>query len=158
MSNDNTTWTDERIEKLKKYWADGLSAGQIAARLSGVSRNAVIGKARRIGLAIHVNAVVDRERKPAAPKVSKEKMRVKTVSPVPLPVEEPPPIVASVVAPRSLCLTLMELESHHCRWPYGERAPFTFCGHGVESGDVYCTYHSRIAYVPREVREKKRAA
>src|SRR5436189_310715 len=43
-------WTDERVELLKKLWADGLSASQIAAQLGGVSRNAVIGKVHRLNL------------------------------------------------------------------------------------------------------------
>ena len=43
-------WTDERVEQLKKLWADGLSASQIAAQLGGVSRNAVIGKVHRLKL------------------------------------------------------------------------------------------------------------
>ena len=43
-------WTDDRVEKLKKLWADGLSASQIAAQLGGVSRNAVIGKVHRLCL------------------------------------------------------------------------------------------------------------
>ncbi|MAY61354.1 MAG: GcrA cell cycle regulator [Rhizobiales bacterium] len=43
-------WTDERVEMLKKLWADGLSASQIAAQLGGVSRNAVIGKVHRLNL------------------------------------------------------------------------------------------------------------
>ena len=44
------SWTDERVELLKKLWADGLSASQIAAELGGITRNAVIGKVHRIGL------------------------------------------------------------------------------------------------------------
>ena len=44
------SWTDERVELLKKLWADGLSASQIAAELGGVTRNAVIGKVHRLGL------------------------------------------------------------------------------------------------------------
>ena len=44
------TWTDERVELLKKLWADGLSASQIAAELGGITRNAVIGKVHRLGL------------------------------------------------------------------------------------------------------------
>src|SRR5690606_16813645 len=43
-------WTDERVEKLKKLWSEGLSASQIAAQLGGVSRNAVIGKVHRLNL------------------------------------------------------------------------------------------------------------
>src|ERR1700741_106941 len=43
-------WNDERVDLLKKLWADGLSASQIAGRLGGVTRNAVIGKVHRLGL------------------------------------------------------------------------------------------------------------
>src|SRR4051812_31987684 len=43
-------WTDERVERLTKLWAEGLSASQIAAQLGGVSRNAVIGKVHRLNL------------------------------------------------------------------------------------------------------------
>ncbi|QJQ32866.1 GcrA cell cycle regulator [Sphingomonas lacunae] len=44
------SWTDERIETLRKLWENGLTASQIADELGGVSRNAVIGKAHRLGL------------------------------------------------------------------------------------------------------------
>jgi GcrA cell cycle regulator len=43
-------WNDERVELLKKLWTEGLSASQIASRLGGVTRNAVIGKVHRLGL------------------------------------------------------------------------------------------------------------
>ncbi len=44
------SWTDERIDRLKAMWAEGATASQIAEDLGGVSRNAVIGKAHRLGL------------------------------------------------------------------------------------------------------------
>jgi GcrA cell cycle regulator len=44
------SWTDERIERLKELWTRGMTASQIADELGGVSRNAVIGKAHRLGL------------------------------------------------------------------------------------------------------------
>src|SRR3712207_8126405 len=44
------SWTDERIERLKELWSKGITASQIADELGGVSRNAVIGKAHRLGL------------------------------------------------------------------------------------------------------------
>ena len=44
-------WTDTRVERLKAFWADGLSASEIADRLGEVTRNAVIGKVHRLGLA-----------------------------------------------------------------------------------------------------------
>ena len=63
------TWTDERVELLKKLWADGLSASQIAAELGGVTRNAVIGKVHRLGLAGRAkspSSAAPRPRKPRA--------------------------------------------------------------------------------------------
>ncbi|OYW84412.1 MAG: GcrA cell cycle regulator, partial [Sphingobium sp. 32-64-5] len=44
------SWTDERIDQLKGMWEKGMTASQIAEELGGVSRNAVIGKAHRLGL------------------------------------------------------------------------------------------------------------
>ncbi|MFK7876838.1 MAG: GcrA family cell cycle regulator [Paracoccaceae bacterium] len=44
------SWTDDRVEKLKKMWGEGQSASQIAKELGGVTRNAVIGKVHRLGL------------------------------------------------------------------------------------------------------------
>src|SRR5262245_51840909 len=44
------SWTDERVEQLKRLWSEGLSASQIAAELGGITRNAVIGKVHRLGL------------------------------------------------------------------------------------------------------------
>src|SRR5437660_10471371 len=44
------TWTDDRVEQLKKLWEAGLSASQIAAEPGNVTRNAVIGKVHRLGL------------------------------------------------------------------------------------------------------------
>src|SRR3990170_9149525 len=64
------SWTDERIDRLKKMWSDGATASQIADELGGVSRNAVIGKAHRLGLDARpspVKAGEEKEKKPAAP-------------------------------------------------------------------------------------------
>ncbi|MEM1378591.1 MAG: GcrA family cell cycle regulator [Pseudomonadota bacterium] len=60
------SWTDERVETLKKLWTDGLSASQIAAKLGGVSRNAVIGKVHRLKLAPRAKST-----KQAGPKVKR---------------------------------------------------------------------------------------
>lgn len=49
----STRWTDERVETLKRMWGEGQSASQIAKELGGVTRNAVIGKAHRIGMPTH---------------------------------------------------------------------------------------------------------
>ncbi|MCT2398822.1 GcrA family cell cycle regulator [Novosphingobium mangrovi (ex Huang et al. 2023)] len=64
------SWTDERIEKLTKMWEGGATASQIAEELGGVSRNAVIGKAHRLGLKARPSPVKANEKpaRPAAPK------------------------------------------------------------------------------------------
>ena len=51
------SWTDERVDQLKKLWLDGLSASQIAQELGGVTRNAVIGKVHRLGLSGRAKSV-----------------------------------------------------------------------------------------------------
>lgn len=71
MSDPGNTWTDERVEQLRKLWSDGLSASQIATEIGGVSRNAIIGKVHRLGLSGRAKAPVAAAprpvRKPAAP-------------------------------------------------------------------------------------------
>ncbi len=61
------SWTDERIDQLKAMWERGLTASQIADELGGVSRNAVIGKAHRLGLKSRPSPVKANEKKKAAP-------------------------------------------------------------------------------------------
>jgi len=61
------SWTDERIATLKRMWEGGSTASQIAEELGGVSRNAVIGKAHRLGLKSRPSPVKANEKKAAAP-------------------------------------------------------------------------------------------
>ncbi|MEZ5732126.1 MAG: GcrA family cell cycle regulator [Paracoccaceae bacterium] len=59
------SWTDERVETLKKMWAEGQSASQIAKELGGVTRNAVIGKVHRLGLSNRVGGAPEAKPEPA---------------------------------------------------------------------------------------------
>ncbi len=69
------SWTDERVETLKKMWAEGQSASQIAKELGGVTRNAVIGKVHRLGLSNRVGGKGDEDEAPAAPVASVQPLR-----------------------------------------------------------------------------------
>ena len=60
------SWTDERIERLKELWTQGMTASQIADELGGVSRNAVIGKAHRLGLQARPSPVKPNEHEEGA--------------------------------------------------------------------------------------------
>src|SRR6476619_6977430 len=91
------SWTDERIERLKKMWHDGATASQIADELGGVSRNAVIGKAHRLGL----------EQRPSPVKPGEEKDLKKPASAAAAPkpaapkAEPPRPAAAATPAPQA---------------------------------------------------------
>ena len=70
------TWTDERVETLKKLWTDGLSASQIAAELGGITRNAVIGKVHRLGLSGRAKSPSSAAPRPRKPRPHQHMMRV----------------------------------------------------------------------------------
>ncbi|MEG3123451.1 GcrA family cell cycle regulator [Sphingomonas sp. GB1N7] len=101
------SWTDERIDTLRKMWEGGSTASQIAEELGGVSRNAVIGKAHRLGLQSRPSPVKPNE--PAAPKAEKPVAAAAPAAPVeakapPAPKAAPAPkpverVAAPVPAP-----------------------------------------------------------
>ena len=91
------SWTDERIETLTKMWEGGSTASQIAEELGGVSRNAVIGKAHRLGLKARPSPVKPNEKEVAAPPPRAPKADVPPrAAPAPRPV---PPRAAAPPAP-----------------------------------------------------------
>lgn len=172
------SWTDERIELLKKLWTEGLSASQIAGELGMVTRNAVIGKVHRLGLAGRAKAPSTASARPQVRKsVSSGTVRVASVSAgggmtraisrgatalkiAPQEQEEVQPWVETldedVVVPMSQRVTIMELKEGLCKWPMGDpqQSEFRYCGAGCEIGTPYCTYHSRVAYQPPSDRRR----
>ncbi|HYN46022.1 MAG TPA: GcrA family cell cycle regulator [Allosphingosinicella sp.] len=83
------SWTDERIDRLKELWSQGRTASHIADELGGVSRNAVIGKAHRLGLQSRPSPVKPNEPAPKARSKSKDKAEA-AAPPPPKPVAEAP--------------------------------------------------------------------
>ena len=92
------SWTDERIATLKKMWEGGSTASQIADELGGVSRNAVIGKAHRLGLKSRPSPVKAAEKKKPAPK-PKPAAKPAVKKAAPRPVASPAPTPAPAPAP-----------------------------------------------------------
>jgi GcrA cell cycle regulator len=84
------SWTEERIERLKAMWAQGATASQIADELGGVSRNAVIGKAHRLGLEARPSPV-----KPGEEKEHRAPAASAAPAPKPAPAERPAPRAAA---------------------------------------------------------------
>jgi len=87
------SWTDERIERLKMLWGQGMTASQIADELTGVSRNAVIGKAHRLGLEARPSPVRAGEHAaPAEEPAAAPAPVVSAAPPAPAPAAEPQPV------------------------------------------------------------------
>lgn len=78
------SWTDDRVELLKKMWGEGQSASQIAKELGGVTRNAVIGKVHRLGLSNRATASATAKTEPKAKAAPKPEIKQK---PAPKPAE-----------------------------------------------------------------------
>ena len=158
------SWTDDRIDQLKKLWAAGLTCSEIAGELGGVSRNAVIGKVHRLGLGrVHVNS--NAEKKTSEPKPGQ---RRPTMARIPMrPKAESPPIAAEPnedaapeiddIAPATL-VQFLDLTDETCKWPVGDvQAPnFGFCGRPPLAGTPYCAGHRRISLNPLHVTRARR--
>lgn len=151
-------WTDERVETLKKLWAEGLSAAQIANKIGGVTRNAVIGKVHRLGLSGRATPAkpqrgcapraVERDKETAAPPAPRED--VKSVIPE-------PDFVAPLVLESGDSATVATISNNMCKWPIGDpaRDDFHFCGQTTLPGKSYCAYHARLAFQPPMRREAR---
>ena len=99
------SWTDERVETLKRMWVEGQSASQIAKELGGVTRNAVIGKVHRLGLSNRAGST-EEEEAPQAAAASPAKAEAARPEPATPRAEPPRPAPAPQVAPVSNVTTL----------------------------------------------------
>ena len=157
-------WTDERIAQLKAGWEGGMTASQIAEQLGeGVTRNAVIGKAHRLGL----------ESRPSPVKGGDDVAEVVVAAPVaaasPLPSPPPLPVAAALARPiakkpvrtgKAAKTSLLDLSEKICKWPIGHPgdSDFHFCGKPSQAGFPYCTEHCLVAYqaqLPRRDRDRR---
>lgn len=153
-------WTDERVTLLKKLWAEGLSASQIAKQLTGVTRNAVIGKVHRLGLAGRatpsrpakrpVRVQRPRTQTPVTPATPRLRIAAPTAYEPELQVLEP------LVLDTGTTATVLTLNDRMCKWPIGDPAEnnFAFCGRNACSGP-YCSEHARLAYQPSKERKRR---
>ena len=181
LAKDNVmSWTDERVELLRKLWLEGLSASRIAAELAGgVTRNAVIGKVHRLGLSGRVKAQTPANSARMRPISKPQGGGARTPMPqrsvaMPMrgntalalqqrPMSAPQAMRESgdVVVPMTATVTIMDLRESMCRWPVGDpsSAEFRYCGGKAPIGDgPYCSYHSRMAYQPTQDRRHRKTA
>lgn len=165
------SWNDERVEQLKKLWSEGLSASQIASRLGGVTRNAVIGKVHRLGLSGRATTSRMKSHRPrprAANNLPGNKRMVAKGnrfppapnSPLQMIYQAEPymPSAEELEIPLAERKTIQTLQECHCRWPIGDpqMADFHFCGKQKVPGLPYCEFHARRAFQPPQARRRER--
>ena len=162
------SWNDERVELLKKLWSEGLSASQIAGRLGGVTRNAVIGKVHRLGLSGRVSDLRRKHAAPAARASPRRAGRQAASSPpsaiwplralYQLEAEPYLPAYEEIEIPLAERKSLLDLTESSCRWPIGDpQAPdFHFCNRSKVTGLPYCEAHARRAFQPPQARRRDR--
>lgn len=152
-------WTDERVELLKTLWAEGLSAAQIANKMGGVTRNAVIGKVHRLGLSGRATpakpqrgcspSLEKRERAPTAVRAEPKDLK---------PIIPEPEFSAPIVMDGGDMATVATIKNNMCKWPIGDPAKddFHFCGQNTSAGKSYCTYHAKLAFQPPQRRSDRK--
>ncbi|MCY3984521.1 MAG: GcrA cell cycle regulator [Roseovarius sp.] len=171
------SWSNERVELLRKLHEEGLTASQIAKKLGDVTRNAVIGKLNRLGIsnkskmaaAKKTNASKDAEaarkadmrEEPNAPAEDPGKSGLASVKDLNgqqalLEKQQNDIAKAEAIRKKSKKLSLMELTEKTCKWPYGDPATsnFFFCGLPVAPGKPYCEVHVALAYQPPTSRRR----
>jgi GcrA cell cycle regulator len=161
-------WTDQNVATLKKFAFEGKSAAWIAVALGAPSRNAVIGKANRIGIKLNggLGSASNAEGslpKPPPPREplaasptpagigwgrvdSTARSRVPVTSRGVMRADRRIYAGAEVGEMRRICLA--EIGEVECRWPLGDPTDedFAYCGLPVARGRAYCAGHCRLAY------------
>jgi len=147
-------WSKKRIALLSELWLCGYSSGECARRL-GVSRNAAIGKLRRLGLLgrdrpqlpimarAPAQLLLKTSEQVSKPKPRPQKPRNTRPLPPPEPYQAPPPPPVPPIG----SFGLLDLRHGHCRWPGPQdRAPWTFCGAPQLFDSSYCKFHHELAH------------
>ncbi len=152
-------WTEAAIETLRQLALEGKSASSIAAALGAPSRNAVIGKANRIGIKLTGNVHCSAPRAPRAstgrprrPAIARTDCALWKRAVVPALQREPKPtwLFAEAQVGEMLKVGVEDIGEGACRWPLGDPTSedFVYCRVQTAKGHSYCAGHCRMAYKP----------
>jgi GcrA cell cycle regulator len=134
-------WTPRIDARLRELHATTMTFLEIATKMNAefgfaLTRNACIGRSRRIGLTLRAIAPVRKKQK-VTPKARPYRKKIKPVAPPIVP--EPPAFVPGR-------LTMLQLNHTTCRWPSGVKPPYTYCGEPIHDDRPFCLEHCRLAY------------
>ena len=118
-----STWTEDRVNKLRELWSQGKTASEIGAALGGVSRNAVIGKVHRLKLSGRPSPIKHR------------------------PIDSTPMVIGG-----SATILALGDRSCKWPVGDPLSAEFRFCGNCASAGIPYCTEHAAMAYQPKRAK------
>lgn len=157
------SWNDENVEQLKKLWAEGNSASQIAGQLGAITRNAVIGKVHRLGLSGRATKSGAKNRKiKLRPKLNRGGAGLRPMkSPQPLPPRPLAPPTDDIARILALEPTVFGIENfepalkRHCGYIHGEPSDQARCGRQKLDGLPYCEDHTKLCKVPIEPVRRK---
>lgn len=155
-------WTEATIETLRRLALEGKSASVIAAAIGAPSRNAVIGKANRIGIKLSGNlhgsarapqSVAARPRRPAIARTDLAPWKRAAVPALPRE-RKAAWLFAEAEVGDMLKVGFEEIGEGACRWPVGDPVSedFVYCGVQIAKGRPYCAGHCRMAYKPPSAR------
>ena len=153
-------WTPELVKELKRLWSKGLTTVEIGNRL-GMSKNAIVGKAHRLGLESRPSpikrekkkeVVIEKieEIKPTPENKVEEDVFTESASFPPEEILKAEPIEETPKTKKRKYkgVQLVDLKPTSCRWPLGDPkdADFCFCGQECAEGKIYCEEHCAVAY------------
>lgn len=157
-------WNEEAIGRLRTLWAEGHSTAEIGRRMA-ISKNAVVGKAHRLGLVARPSPI-RREAATASARPPSPRRAVGPTLPPLLGAQIAPsaaaaperPVVAAVPPAPVRAAPARALRSSACCWPIGEPGTpsFRFCDGDALAGKPYCAEHAQLAYV--KVRDRREEA
>lgn len=147
-------WTPTRVELLKKLWGEGHSCSQIAKQLRHTTRNAVIGKIHRMGLALRATPTKTYKKSAQRRRPRPMVERAPRFNPTPTPMLHGERERIAKLAPIDSTLGLDKLNQFTCRYPIGDplEQGFAFCGRTCEG--PYCRDHHKLCYTPADGRRE----
>lgn len=134
-------WHQENVDRLRALANSGLklSATKIGRELGGATKNSVISAARRFGIQLGRTRGSSPASASAAPrKKPSAHSRARLSDPIVKAPDKPLPKFKAVGHGR---IEIADLKEHHCRYPFGERGPYLFCGEAKLEGQSYCQAH-----------------